>query len=64
MLIEDEVQMGKVKYLWLGRRSGSLRSEIFIDAIVNLLLLLFVLLTLALRYNRINQVSLTGSTSA
>jgi len=53
MLTEDEVRMGKVKYLWLGRSNGSFRTEIFVDATGNLLLLLFVLFTLALRYNRV-----------
>jgi hypothetical protein len=53
MLIEDQVRMGKVKYLWLGRSSSSLRTKIFVDAIGNLLFLLLVLLTLTLRYNRV-----------
>jgi hypothetical protein len=53
MLIEDEVRMGKVKYLWLERSSSSFRTKIFVDAIGNLLFLLFVLLTLTLRYNRV-----------
>jgi len=52
MLVEAEVQMGNVKYLWLERRGSCLCIKIFIDAIGNLLLLLFVLFTLALCYNR------------
>jgi hypothetical protein len=53
MLIEAEMQMGEVEYLWLGRSSRSFRAKIFVDAIGNFLLLLLVFFTLALCYNKV-----------